>query len=65
MRQPKRAAPAWPTDPPLRPPVRALRVTKDFTAEGLWFREGQLVSPDNKLVQAIAAEHPEYLQPAR
>lgn len=60
---PKRAA-SWPADPPPRPSVRALRVTKDFTCEGLRFREGQLLSPDSPIVQAIASEYPEYLQPA-
>jgi hypothetical protein len=63
---PKRASNPWPADPPLRPPVRALRVTKDFTCEGLYFHVGQIVSPDNELVQAICREDPHhYLEPAR
>ena len=61
---PKQASNRWPADPPQRPSVRALRVVRPFTCEGLAFREGQLVSPDSPIVQAIAREHPEYLQPA-
>jgi hypothetical protein len=58
---PRRASNPWPADPPLRPPVRALRVTKDFSCEGLRFREGQLLSPDSPIAQAIHREFPKYL----
>jgi hypothetical protein len=51
--------------PPLRPPVGALRVMKDFTCEELRFREGQLLSPDSPIAQAIHREYPHYLQPAQ
>ena len=62
---PKRASETWPADQPLRPSFPALRVTKDFTCEGLRFREGQLLSPESPIAQAIHREYPEYLQPAR
>ena len=52
-------------DPPLRPIVPALRVTKDFTCEGIRFREGQLLSADSPSAQALFREYPEYLQPTR
>lgn len=55
----------FPPGPALRPTVPALRVTKDFTCEGLRFREGQLLSPDSLLAQAIHREYPEYRQPTR
>jgi hypothetical protein len=61
---PKRANP-WPADPATRPSVRAFRVTRNFTCEGFRFYEGQLVSPDSPLAQAIHGEYPEYLQPAK
>jgi hypothetical protein len=57
--------PEFPPDPPVRPPVQAFRVVKSFNCEGFEFREGDLVSPDSPLAQAIFAEHPKYLQPAR
>ena len=38
---------------------------KDFTCEGLRFREGQLLSPDSPIAQAIFREYLHYLQPAR
>jgi hypothetical protein len=65
MRRLTKRAASWPADPAQRPSVRALRVTKDFTCEGLRFREGQLLSPDSPIVQAIHREFPEYLQPTR
>ena len=52
-------------DPPLRPIVPALRVTRDFACEGIRFRAGQLLSPDSPIAQAIHREYPEYLQPTR
>ena len=52
-------------DPPLRPIVPALRVTKDFTCEGVRFHEGQLLAPDSPIVQAIHREYPELLRPPR
>ena len=61
---PKRARQPAP-DPPLRPIVPALRATREFTCEGLRFREGQLLSPESPIAQAIHREYPEYLQPAR
>jgi hypothetical protein len=62
---PKRASSPWPADPPLRPFVRAFRVAKDFTCEGIRFHKGELVSHDDPLAQAIHGEFPEYLVPAQ
>jgi hypothetical protein len=40
--------------------VRAFRVAKDFTCEGVRFHKGEPVSPDSPLAQVIHREYPEY-----
>jgi len=55
----------WPADPPLRPPMPAFRVIKDFTCEGIRFHKGQLLALGSPSAQAIHREYPEYLQPTR